>query len=386
MESTRATKRVAIVMAGGSGERFWPLSRQRRPKQLLRLCSETETMLGEAVTRLAPLIPPEDIYVATSRHLVDPIRDAGVGVPGANVIAEPCKRNTSGCLAYAAAHLLAKHASADAEIASRDFQRQLAMAIVTADHTIGNPDAFRQTVKATLDAAEREHALAVIGIVPTRPETGYGYIQIPEGSIPVAGLSGDIEVHTVTAFHEKPSQERAEEFIATGRYFWNAGMFFWNVADLMAELEAARPQLAQAVIAMAGALRANDPEAVDRIFATLEDISIDYALMEHARKVLVARAAFAWDDVGAWPALDRTYPHDADGNVLVGNPAAVQCKNCIVYNDAAASGRDIAVAVVGAEDLVVVVAEDAVLVIPKDRAQDVKHAVAELRRRNANQL
>ncbi len=386
MTQEHGAKRVAIVMAGGSGERFWPLSRQRHPKQLLRLASENETMLQEAVTRLAPLIPPEDIHVVTGGHLVDAIREGRIGVPDANVIAEPCKRNTAGCLAYAAAHCLVKYAGANDPLDARDTQRRVSMAVVTADQSIGEPDAFRASVKTALDAAEGEEALVTIGVVPTRPETGYGYIQIPEDRKRLDAYAQGVQVFPVTMFHEKPNLESAQEFLATGRFYWNAGMFFWNLAVFMAELEQARPPLAHAVLAMAEAMRAGSNDEVVRIFEGIEDISIDFALMEHARRVLVVRAEFPWDDVGAWPALDRTYPHDDDGNVLVGNPVVPGSKNCIVYNEAAAKGRDVAVAVVGASDLVVVVTDDAVLVIPKDRAQDVKHAVAELRKRKAPQI
>ena len=213
-------RRIAVVMAGGSGERFWPLSRRCRPKQLLHLTNEHESMLSEAVSRLAPIISREDIYVATGEHLVEAIREAGVGTPPENVIAEPCKRNTSGCLAYAAAHFLAKYNPAGASLESRETQARLSMAVVTADPLIVDPEAFRKTIVRALDAAEREPVLAVIGIQPDRPETGYGYVQIAPDVQPLPGYPGEPAVYAVTSFHEKPSRESAEEFLATGRYFW----------------------------------------------------------------------------------------------------------------------------------------------------------------------
>lgn len=370
------TKRVAVVMAGGSGERFWPLSRRHRPKQLLRLTSETDTMLGEAIARVAPLIAQEDIYVVTGKHLVDPIRKARVGVPDENVIAEPLKRNTSGCLAYATAHLLAKYGD----------DRTLSIAVLTADQTVGDDGAFRETVKAALEAAEEEGALATIGIVPNRPETGYGYIQVAEDAVPLPKHAEGVLVYRVVNIHEKPDRETAEKFLASGRYLWNGGMFFWTIPTFMRELDAVCPQLAQAVRAMTTAMRANDSDEALRIFEKLEDISIDCALMERARNVLVARAEFRWDDVGSWPALDRTLEHDDDGNIALGSPVIVDCKDCIIYNDTQGGDQEMAVAVVGARNLVVVATADGVLVIPKDRAQDVKHAVAELKRREAKQL
>ncbi len=374
-------KRVAVVMAGGSGERFWPLSRRLRPKQLLRLTGSAATMLDESVARLAPLIAPDDIYVATSQILVEPIRTAQSGVPDENVIAEPCKRNTSGCLAYATAHILAKE-----DVAEDDASfGNLSMAVVTADQSIGDGDAFRATVSTVLDAAAREGALATIGIVPTRPETGYGYVRTPDDDRPLDGFSEGIRVYRVTDFQEKPDAARAEVFLASGRYLWNAGMFFWRVADFMGELDAVCPSVSEAVRAMTRAMRAGDTAAVEHIFEGLKDVSIDIALMERARKVIVARASFPWDDVGSWPALERTHTPDAAGNVNVGQAILVDSRRCIVYNDAGEVSQRV-VALVGAEDLVVVVTRDAILVMPKNRAQDVREVVSELKRRGAAQL
>lgn len=367
--------RVAVIMAGGSGERFWPLSRRLRPKQLLALTTRSETMLGEAVSRIAPLIPPEHVYVVTGEHLVIPIRETRVGIPDENVIAEPCKRNTSGALAYAAAHLLARYGGDGTN---------LSMAVLTADQLIAQPDLFRKTVAAALSAAERENALVTMGIVPTRPETGYGYIQIAKGAEPLPGIGDGIAVFPVTAFREKPNKEQAEDFIATGRYFWNGGMFFWKVSVFLDELTSARSELAQSTVDMAEAMKTGDTDRVRGVFEGLENISIDYALMERAKRVLMARAEFPWDDVGAWTSLDRTHEHDTKGNVVVGDAVVVDSEDCIVYNH---PGPDkMAVSVVGIEGLAVVVTEDAVLVIPKERAQDVRHAVEELKRRGSKQL
>jgi len=381
MQKGTGPRRVAVVMAGGGGERFWPLSRMYHPKQLLCLTSRTQTMLAEAVSRLTPLIPAEDVYVATARHLVDSIRAGKAGVPDANVIAEPCKRNTSGCLAYACAHLLATYGGPGASPESQSLQGSLLMCVVTADPLIGDVAAFRATLDLAMLAAAEHKAIVTIGIPPDRPETGYGYIEYPpDRTVVVHGNSGG--VYPVTQFIEKPSREKAETLYRSGRHLWNSGMFFWTVETFLAELEGVCPSLAQATLAMAGAMQAGENDRVEAIFERLEDVSIDYALMERTHNILVARATFAWDDVGAWPALDRTYPHDDQGNVLVGDPVSINCRNCIVYQ----GGKEIAVAVIGAEDMVVVTTDDAVLVVPKDRAQDIKLAVAELKRRNAKQI
>ncbi len=374
MSESESFVRVGIIMAGGSGERFWPVSRRDHPKQLLRLTSPTQTMLGEAVSRMAPLIPPERIYVVTGEHLVHVIRQADVGVPGDNVIAEPCKRNTGGCLAFAAAHVLA-HQGGDAA--------RISMAVITADHLIGDSERFCRTVDVALEIAEKNGVLATHGIVPTRPETGYGYIQAKDLEDPV-WESGDISAFPVAAFHEKPNHDKAEDFIATGSYFWNSGMFFWRIDTFLEELDAARPEMAAAVRKMHEAMKMNDKGSVRSIFDGLEDISIDYALMEHAKQVVVVRADYAWDDVGAWTSLDRTREHDEQGNVARGGPVLIDTHSSIVYNEVGA--EDMAVSVIGMENVIVVVSKDGILVVPKDRAQDVRHAVAELKARGAKQV
>ncbi|HRU07267.1 MAG TPA: mannose-1-phosphate guanylyltransferase [Candidatus Brocadiia bacterium] len=357
--------RFAVIMAGGAGERFWPLSRQDRPKQLLRLADPNQTLLEQAVRRVAPLIPAERVFVVTGRALREPIRKAGLPLPPENVVAEPCKRNTAGCLVYAAAWALARlGGEADG----------LTMAVLTADHRIGGDERFARTVGAALEAAEREEALVTIGVRPSRPETGYGYIE----------AEGEGAVRPVKRFLEKPDAERAREFAASGRHFWNSGMFFWRVGVFLRELGRARPAHAEAARRMAEALKRGDEAGAAAIFERLEDISIDYALMEKARRVLMARADFEWDDVGAWDALERAMPLDKAGNAAVGGPALVDCRGCVVCN--AAGPEKMAVAALGVEGLVVVVCEDAVLVAPKARAQEVKKVVALLKERGARQV
>lgn len=370
--------RIAIIMAGGAGERFWPLSRRTRPKQLLRLTRVDQSMLEEAVERIAPIVAREHIYVVTARHLVEPIREAATGLPPENIIGEPCKRNTAGCLVYAAAVVQRRHG---------DEGRPITMAVLTADHRIGEADLFRTTVETALAAAEQHGALVTLGIEPTRAETGYGYIEVAEGANPCAlegAQPGAPEVYAVQHFREKPDAPTAESYAASGRHFWNSGMFFWTMEAFLRELEQATPAHAEAVRTIAEALAAGDDDAADRLFAALNDISIDYALLERARRVLVVRARFPWDDVGALDALARCLPADEAGNVAVGDPLLIDTRNCMVYNEPGAEA--IAVAAVGVEGLTIVVTRDGVLVMPRDRAQDVRSVVSELRRRGAPQL
>lgn len=369
------TIRVAVIMAGGSGERFWPLSRKARPKQLLRLTDPGKTMLAEAVERIAPLIPAGRVFIATAAHLVEPVRKALPALPPENVLGEPCKRNTAGCLAFAAAHILSRF---DVPASS------LSMAVLTADHCIENPARFLETVGAALSAAETADALCTIGVAPTRPETGYGYIEIPEGAALAADSSGDLPVWPVERFREKPDAATARVFAASGRHFWNSGMFFWRLDTFVREMQAAAPAHGAAIGAMAAALRSGDGAAVETAFAALDDISIDYALLERSGCVLTARADFPWDDVGALDAMARNLTPDAAGNITVGDPVLIDAKDCIVYNEPGAA--KMAVAAVGVEGLAIITTADGVLVIPVDRAQDVKGIVVELKKRNAGQL
>lgn len=374
MSSTESIQRIAVIMAGGSGERFWPVSRRLHPKQLLRLTSPTDTMLHESVNRLKPLIAPEHIYVQTSEELVPAIRAAVLGIPDENIIAEPCRRNTAGCLAYAASHMLARYGGDGSN---------LSMAVVTADHRIGDNGAFAETVSKIMSIVETEPVLGTIGIPPTRPSTGFGYIQAKLEGTP-ADLSSVPQAFTVQAFQEKPPLDVAKTYVASGDYFWNSGMFFWNIATFVKEFDAADPAYGRAIRAMAEAKKAGDDPGVVSIFEGLKSISIDYALMEKANKVAMVNATFAWDDIGTWSALERSREADAQGNITQGDPIVIESEGCIVYNDEGADAR--AVAVVGVKDLVVVVTKDAVLVVPKDQTEDVKKAVQALQARNAKQL
>lgn len=370
--NTPAPPRVAVVMAGGAGERFWPLSRRDRPKQLLHLTDPDRTLLQAAVDRVAPIFPPDRRFVATGRTLQAAIRDADLALPARNVLAEPCKRNTAGALAWVAAQMLAR------------FEEDVTLCVLTADHAIGDEDRFRATVETAMLAAEAREALVTIGIRPTRPTTGYGYIEVAEGAEPLALERDDPPVYEVERFHEKPGSAEAERYAASGRFYWNSGMFFWRLSTFLAELARARPDFAAAVREMADALKAGDEAAAERVFESLESISIDYALMERASRVLVARGDFHWDDIGSWDALERAFEPDAAGNVTAGDPVLVDVRDCVVYNDA--GPEKMAVAVLGCEDLVVVACPDGVLVARKDRVQDVKQIVAQLRERGAGQV
>jgi mannose-1-phosphate guanylyltransferase len=363
-------------MAGGSGERFWPVSRRCHPKQLLYLTSETETMLEEAVNRLTPLIPKEQIFIATSVHLRDLIRRAFPDHPMDNILGEPLPRNTSGCLAFAVANILARF-DGKAE--------NLLMSVTTADHLIGDGDRFRDTISAALQFAKEEDALVTIGTHPTRPETGYGYIQIDQLNQPLSDFKG-VPIYQVARFLEKPNHEDAERYQASRFYYWNSGMFFWRISTFIDSLKTVMPPLAESIDRMADILKRSDESdpRITEIFKTIPNTSIDYGLMEKADNVYVALGDFKWDDVGSWDSLSRFRARDQHRNITVGEPVLIDCNNVIAYNE---PGREnMAVCVIGMENIIVVTSNDGVLVCPKSHAQDVRKAVDELKNRNAKQI
>ncbi len=358
--------RYAVIMAGGSGERFWPASRRARPKQLLRLTDPDLSMIEEAIERIAPLIPREQILIVTSEILQQPIAEALPTLPRENVLAEPEKRNTAACLALAAAHLDHRHGDEDT-----------VMAVLTADHQIGDPDRFRATVGRALDFAASEDALVTIGVVPTRAETGYGYIEVAPPTPGAPAKAG--EPLRVLRFREKPSEAIARAYAKSGHHYWNSGMFFWRVSTLRRGLAHHMGELEIAERAMVDALRGRGGQSLRDVFLPLADVSIDIGLMERASNVFVVPADFPWDDVGAWDALERTRTPDEARNVVVGDAVLVDVHDSIVFNEP--GGDAMAVAVVGLDGVIVATTADGILVCPKDRAQDVKRAVAELRRR-----
>jgi mannose-1-phosphate guanylyltransferase len=361
---TKST-RVAVIMAGGSGERFWPLSREKRPKQLLPLASEKATLLEEAIGRVSSLIDPEHVYISTSRTLAGPIRKAKLGIPAENVLAEPCKRNTAGCLSWVAGELLARHGD-----------ENVAMAVLTSDHKIEPAGKFRACVKAALTAAEKHDALVTIGIKPTRAETGYGYIELEKQAAPRT-------VAPVVRFREKPNPELAQEFLESGRHYWNSGMFFWRIGTFLREMADASPVHGDAMLRIAESLKKGNKTAAARAFESLPNISIDYALMEKSPNVTMVAGDFFWDDVGAWDAIERSRRCDEHHNVCEGGAVVIDTRNSIVINEA---GQKVSVGVLGMENVVVIVSGDAVLVVPKDRAQDVRQVVRELKSRGSRHV
>lgn len=359
-------------MAGGSGERFWPLSRRKKPKQLLKLLSE-KTLIEESIDRISGLIPKEDIFIITGEFLLEPIRKVLVDFPPQNIIAEPCKRNTGPCLALAASIALAKYQKLyDAS--------QIVMSVLTADQLIDPIDGFQKTINYLMNYVGKNNVLATIGIKPSRPETGFGYIEIDR---PFDFSSKENEISEVKSFHEKPDYEKAKVFMESGRYLWNSGMFFWRIDKFINEMIQSLPEIGGKIQQLTKiylnktdlVLKSSLYEAND-IFSVFPDISIDYGLMEKAKDVVVAKALFDWDDIGSWDSLGRFKKKDIDENISEGNNIILDTRNSTVINQ---SDGKILFAGIGLDNFVVVVTDDSVLVCPKDRAQDVKKIVAQIK-------
>lgn len=365
---------VNVIMAGGSGERFWPISRKNRPKQLLYLTNDSKRMIEEAIDRMLPLASREHIYIATNSLLQKTMQEVLSDHPADKILGEPAKRNTTGCLAFAAAHLLAGYPTGESD---------LLMAVTTADHLIRDEDRFRDTVTAALRFAESNDALVTIGVHPTRPETGYGYVEITQLNQTVAEFDG-IPIYRVARFLEKPDLADAERYQASRFYYWNSGMFFWRLSVFLNSMERVMPDVVDTIHRMADCIRRRDMHAIEPLFVTIPDISIDYALMEKADNVYTALGDFRWDDVGSWDSLSRYRPRDENQNTLHGDPVVVDCRNVTVYNEPGA--EQIAVCVVGVENLIVVTSKDGVLVCSKGKSQDVRKGVNVLKERNAWQL
>ena len=349
--------RSALILAGGRGERFWPMSRPGRPKQLLPL-ADGKILLTATLERLDGIVEPEHTFILTGRDLAPAVRTL-VG-DRAKVVAEPVGRNTAPAVGLGA--LLALGAGVED-----------AMLVLPADHLIPDVDVFRRDLRFAAQLAEEKDQLVTFGIPPERPDTGLGYV---ERGVPIPGPWE--RAFSVARFREKPDLATAREYVASGRFFWNSGMFAWRPRILLDGLAAHRPALASGLERLAaparewisGNAQALD-DALDAHFGGLESISVDYALMEPARNVAMIEAAFGWDDLGSWSAWARHRAHDERGNVVAEKGVAIDSDGCVVLG-----GGERPVVVIGAKGLVVVQHDGGTLICPTDRLDEVRKAVA----------
>jgi mannose-1-phosphate guanylyltransferase len=349
----------AMIMAGGGGTRFWPRSRQARPKQFLAVAGE-RTLLQQAFDRLeACALPAARSWVLTGQAYLDETRNQLPGLLADHAVGEPTGRDTAACIGLGAA-LIARE-DPDATIL-----------VTPADHIIEPAGEFRRAVHVAEQMAnEHPGAIVTFGIQPTFPSTGYGYIH--RG--PQVAKRQGVAVYRVAAFKEKPLQPVAEQFVASGEYYWNSGIFVWRAATILGALREHRPQLHAAVCRIADAW--GTPQRLDvlqREYPVIEKISIDFAVMERHPDVLVVEAPYRWDDVGSWLAVERLHPQDAGGNTVLGSHLGVQTRNCVVVGD-----PDRLIATIGVEDLLIIQDGDCTLVAHRSQESAVKQIVEKLR-------
>jgi len=344
----------AVILSGGSGERFWPLSTPKRPKQFLTVFGG-KTLLRQAVDRLAGLVPPERIHVITAKSLMAATRRELPEIPKANIVGEPCRRDTGAAVAVACAQV--------ERIAGEDA----VVAILTADQLMGDVKAFRKVLADAAIAASKTSSIVTMGVTPTYPATGFGYINF--------GAQADVGTQTeflrVKKFVEKPDLRTAKRYLKSGKYVWNAGMFVWSVGTMKRALAEHAPALAELEETVAKGKRAVGA-SLAKLYPPLPKISIDYAVMEKAQDVIVSRGDFGWDDVGTWSSADKHLAADSHGNVAKGKVTLLDVDGVV----AVAEGPRIAA--IGVKDIVMVTTKDAVLVAHKSRVQDLKKLLAEM--------
>lgn len=345
----------AVIMAGGIGTRFWPESRQAHPKQFLNVFGDA-TLIQNTVARLQGLVPPERCLIVTHERYVEQTQQQLPAIPEENILAEPISRNTAPCIAYAAVTLQARDPDAT-------------MIVLPADHVIQNVQRFHKVLEAAIAKAQDPDALVTIGITPTHPATGYGYLQF-DG--PESALAPDAEprAYPVRTFAEKPDVATAERFLDSGDFLWNSGMFIWRADTILNQIEAHLPAAHEAfgpVHEVVGTRR--EDEVLEAAFQNSPRISIDYGVMEQADDVYVVPGSFGWSDVGDWRAVYELSDKDEHGNAIQGNVLMHDASRCLVHGD------ERLVVVVGAHDMVVVDTEDAVLVCHRESAQQVKNVV-----------
>jgi len=355
----------AVIMAGGGGTRFWPLSRMSSPKQLVKITGD-DVMINETIKHYDHVINRENTFIVTNavqaeltgKVLFDEVsRD--------NILIEPMQRNTAPCIIYAAMTI-------------RKLYGDAVMAVLAADHHIGNVREYERVLKLAIDTAERTDRLVTIGLRPTFPSTGYGYLKF-EKDHPVSD-----EVYALEQFVEKPCLEVAREYVDSGKYLWNSGMFVWKASVILEYFKKLLPDMYEKMESIYDTLRTSDEKAaVEKVYPTLENVSVDYGIMEKADGVYVIPADFDWNDIGSWDTLENVFDLDENSNVCIGDTELIDCSGNVFFDRSSVTRT---VAGIGLKDTVVVQTDDAILVCDKSRLQDVKAMVEKLREEGRKEL
>lgn len=354
----KADKIFAVILAGGQGTRFWPVSRMKRPKQFLSISDDGESLIQATARRVRPLVGEHSTYIVTNTLHEPLIREH---VPDAVVISEPVGRNTAASIGLAAVYV--DRTCPDA-----------VCVVLPADHAIGNSGLLCDAILKAADVARTHDMLVTIGVRPTFPHTGYGYIK--------RGKNLADGAYRVDRFFEKPSLERAEQYLEAGDFLWNSGMFVWRTSAILAAIKSFLPELAAGLDEIRAAIgTASEKETLERVFPTLESVSIDFGVLEHARNCAVVDAEpFGWNDVGSWDAWAEHFERDRDGNLLRGDVLAIEAKNCVVHSEHKFT------AVLGVENLVVIDSGDALLICPSSEVQEVRKIVDALKQKKRTEL
>ena len=352
-------KITAVIMAGGRGERFWPKSRNNCPKQFLSLTADKETMIQKTVKRLDKIVEPGDVFVVTNAAYREIVETQLPQIPKENILSEPCARNTAPCIAYAAAVIKKKYDDA-------------VMLVLPSDHLIGYVNIYHRALRKAIAAAEEGQNLVTIGITPTYPETGYGYINFGDEK-------GD--AFEVERFVEKPDLTTAKKYLASGNYLWNSGMFVWKVSSIMANIQKFMPEVYDGASRIGESFGTDDfEEVLIREFEAFPSESIDFGIMEKAENIYTIPGSFGWDDVGSWLAMERINETDDDKNFIEGDVIAVDSKRTTICG-----GRRL-IAAVGTRDLIIVDTDDVLLVCSKNSTQDVKKVISKLKEQERFEL
>lgn len=348
-----------VILAGGFGDRFWPKSQPNTPKQLLSITGK-KTLLEETLDRIAPLIPKERILIVTNKNIGDKILSMVSILSEDNIIVEPGRKNTAPAVALAALYLRMK-------------DKDATFAVLPADHFIPDKEKFLKVLSVAYELAQKKENLITLGIKPTRPETGYGYIEVGKKVLLLKEVETEngISTYEVHSFKEKPDLDTAKEFISKGGYFWNSGIFIWHVQAILDAFSKFMPKL------YSGLMKIQDyrDSELEKFYQDVENISIDFGVMEDAKNILMLEGDFTWDDVGSWKALERIYPQDKNNNVVLGKHIGIDTQDCIIVGE---EGKEKLITTIGISDLIIVDSGESILICAKERVEDVKKIVEKL--------
>jgi mannose-1-phosphate guanylyltransferase len=356
-------KITAVIMAGGKGERFWPRSRKNMPKQFLSLTADGKTMIQHTVARLESLVNIDDVFVVTNKEYKTLVHEQLPDMPLENILLEPMAKNTAPCIGLAAVHIRKKYEDA-------------IMLVLPSDHLIKYNEMFINTLRDAIEVAKDNTNMVTIGITPSYPETGYGYINFGK-------LKEDdtkVRAYEVNRFVEKPNIEKAKEYLSSGKYLWNSGMFVWKASTILGNIKALLPDTYHGLTKIEEAIgTAVQDRVLEREFGAFVSESIDYGIMEKADNIYTLPGTFGWDDVGNWLALERINTSNDSGNVVTGNVITIDSQGSII------EAQNKLIATIGIKDLIIVDTKDALLICAKDKTQDVKKVIENLKICNRNE-